>query len=105
MARLFIIYWRDIPAQVIAERGRGKTKESKKIELQGRFMEAIDASAIRADLKDSREYLMQWRKSTPTECSENLCYEAGCLARQLDKEYDVDRLRKLVRAGGALTQE
>ncbi len=44
MADLTIIYWRDIPAQVIAKQGRKTAKR----ELPARFSEAIDMAAMRA---------------------------------------------------------
>ena len=44
MAQLITLYWRDIPAQVIAERGRGRKREQAKIELSRRFAIAIDAA-------------------------------------------------------------
>ena len=37
MASLTVIYWRDIPAQVVAETGRGRKREQAKIELHRRF--------------------------------------------------------------------
>ena len=46
MANLVTLYWRDIPAQVIAERGRGRKREQAKIELHRRFVIAIDAAAV-----------------------------------------------------------
>ena len=47
MANLITLYWRDIPAQVIAERGRGRQREQAKVELPRRFSIAIDAAAMR----------------------------------------------------------
>ena len=46
MANLITLYWRDIPAQVIAERGRGRQREQAKVELPRRFSIAIDLSLI-----------------------------------------------------------
>ena len=42
MANLITLYWRDIPAQVIAERGRGRKRDQAKVELPPRFSVAID---------------------------------------------------------------
>ena len=44
MAQLIKMYWRDIPAQVIAKRGR----KTAKVMLASRFQEAIDRAAMRA---------------------------------------------------------
>ncbi len=56
-----IVYWRDIPAQIIVKQGR-KTVRRK---LPERFEQAIDAIAMRMNLKDSDSYLEQWRRGTP----------------------------------------
>ena len=44
MAKLITVYWRDIPAQVIAKRGR----ETAKVQLSERFQKAIHRPAMRA---------------------------------------------------------
>jgi hypothetical protein len=56
-----IVYWRDIPAQVIVKQGR-KTVRRK---LPEYFEQAIDAIAMRMNLKDSDSYLEQWRRGDP----------------------------------------
>ena len=38
MAKLIVISWRDIPAQVVVKRGR----ETGKVQLSHRFQEAVD---------------------------------------------------------------
>ena len=57
MANLITLYWRDIPAQVIAERGRGRKREQAKIELQRRFAIAIDAAAMRDGADSTDDYI------------------------------------------------
>ena len=47
MASLTVIYWRDIPAQIVAETGRGRNRQQAKIELHRRFALAIDEAAMR----------------------------------------------------------
>ena len=44
MAKLTIVYWRDIPAQVIVKAGRNAAKR----QLADRFQEAIDIAAMRS---------------------------------------------------------
>ena len=100
MAKLVTVYWRDIPAQVIAERGRGRKRESAKIELADRFAKAIDAAAMRGNAADADSYLADWRRSDPIECSEDLEVEAKTVADRLDLEYDAERLRELIRTCG-----
>ena len=46
MVKKIIIYWRDIPSQVIFQRGRTREKAM----LGSRFQEAIDRAAMRAGL-------------------------------------------------------
>ena len=62
MAQLFIVYWRDIPAQVIARAGR----QSAKRELTARFQEAIDRAAMRSGAHGTDAYLAEWRRSDPS---------------------------------------
>lgn len=53
MAKLTVVYWRDIPAQVIVKAGRKNAKR----QLDERFEKAIDRAAMRAKLRDSDSYL------------------------------------------------
>ena len=65
MAKLITLYWRDIPAQVIAGTGRGRKREQAKIELPRRFSVAIDAAAMRGGVNSTDDYLSEWRRSEP----------------------------------------
>ncbi|MBE0694776.1 MAG: virulence factor [Aquamicrobium sp.] len=96
MADLIVVYWRDIPAQVIVRKGR----QSAKRELPLRFTEAIDMCAMRTDARDSDAYLADWRKADPVPVSDDLEAEADRAAATLDREYDRERLVALVKAGG-----
>ena len=62
MASLTVVYWRDIPAQVIAKQGR---KSAKKM-LSDRFQEAIDRAAMRSGAAGTDDYLEDWRRGDPT---------------------------------------
>ena len=97
MASLTIVYWRDIPAQVIAKRGR----ETAKRQLAERFQQAIDAAAMRAKLVGTDAYLNEWRRSPPAECGEDLESEVTACAAKLEAEFDNARLATLVSAGGS----
>ena len=96
MAALTVVYWRDIPAQVIARAGRRSAKRV----LPERFEKAIDQAAMRARLRDTDSYLAHWRKGAPAACGDDLEAEAEALARALDNEFDDDTLAAFVRAGG-----
>lgn len=96
MASLTIVYWRDIPAQVIVKRGR----ETAKRQLPERFQQAIDAAAMRAKLVGTDAYLNEWRRAEPVTCGEDLEAEAASCAAGLEADYDNTRLARLVSAGG-----
>ena len=100
MAQLITLYWRDIPAQVIAERGRGRKREQAKIELSRRFAIAIDAAAMRDGADSTDDYLAEWRRGDPVECGEDLEAEAAAKVAELEEDYPADRVRQLVENGG-----
>ena len=100
MAQVMILYWRDIPAQVVAEKGRGRKREQAKIELNRRFALAIDEAAMRDGADSTDDYLADWRRGEPTECSDDLEAEAKGLAERLEQEFDGTTLAGLVAAGG-----
>lgn len=96
MADLIIVYWRDIPAQVIVRKGRTNAKR----ELPLRFTEAIDMAAMRSGAAETDDYLAEWRKADPVAVSDELEAEADKAAAALDAAYDRDRLVALAKAGG-----
>ena len=96
MASLIIISWRDIPAQVIAKRGR----ETAKVQLSVRFQEAVDRAAMRAGKGSSEAYLADWKRSEPLPCGEDLQAEATAEAARIEARYSDEDLEKLIRAKG-----
>lgn len=100
MAELTVIWWRDIPAQVVAKRGR----ETAKVQLSGRFQEAIDMAATRVGLIGTDDYLAEWRRESRA-CGEELDAEAQQEAARLERLYDDAVLDGLVRAGGSRSAE
>ena len=100
MPQLFTLYWRDIPAQVIAEHGRGRNRKQAKIELSRRFAIAIDEAAMRDGADKADDYLAEWRRSEPVECGDDLDTVAAECAAALEVEYPADRIRTLVENGG-----
>ncbi|MCB1384821.1 MAG: virulence factor [Nitratireductor sp.] len=97
MAQLQIVYWRDIPAQVIVRAGR---KSVAKRELPLRFTEAIDMCAMRTGAAETDDYLAEWRRADPVEVGDDIEAEAASAAARLEAEYDKARLVALVKAGG-----
>ena len=95
-AQKIIVYWRDIPAQVICRAGRTQAKR----ELDKRFITAIDACAMKAGLDETDDYLEQWRKGDPVPCGEDLEAEADQAASELEATYTKERVKALVLAGG-----
>lgn len=96
MANLIIVFWRDIPAQVIVKKGRITAKR----ELSLRFTEAIDMCAMRTGAAETDEYLAQWRRADPVEVSDDLEAEAEKAVTDLETAYDKERLVALVKGGG-----
>ncbi len=96
MADLIIVYWRDIPAQVIVKKGRQNAKR----ELPLRFTEAIDVAAMRSGAAETDAYLAEWRKADPVPVGDDLEAEAEKAAADLDAQYDRERLVALAKAGG-----
>ena len=97
MAQLIVVYWRDIPAQVIAKKGR---RDQVKIVLAERFEKAIDRAAMRGGARSTDDYLAEWRKADPVEVSDDLEAVARKVADALEAEFDEARLKELVEKGG-----
>ena len=96
MPQVTIVYWRDIPAQVIVGRGRTGAKRP----LPERFEQAIDRCAMKIGARDSDAYLAEWRRADPYEVAGDADAIAGAEAARLDAEYDAARLRRLIDNGG-----
>ncbi|MBO6520088.1 MAG: virulence factor [Rhodospirillales bacterium] len=96
MAQATIVYWRDIPAQVIVKQGRQTAKR----ELAPRFQEAIDLAAMRAKAIGTDAYLADWRRDGGIECGDDLETEADAWQARLEAEYDDARIKSLVDGKG-----
>jgi hypothetical protein len=95
MPNLSIIWWRDIPAQVVAKDAR----RSSKVVLHPRFQVAIDKAASRAGKRGYSEYIEEWRK-VARECGEDLEAEVNAEVERLERDYDKHRLAELIQTGG-----
>ena len=100
MAKITIVYWRDIPAQIIAEHGRGRNRKQSKIELGKKFIVSIDSAAMKSGAEGSDDYLSDWRRSDPEEISDNLDLEANKLKKEIEKKYSNSKLKELISNGG-----
>ena len=98
MVKKIIIYWRDIPSQVIFQRGRTREKAM----LGSRFQEAIDRAAMRAGKGSSDAYIAEWRRET-TRCDAEADLEqlAAEEAAALESAFSDARLLELIRNHGS----
>ncbi len=96
MVRMTVIYWRDIPAQVIVKQGRS----SAKVKLSGRFERGIDRAAMRVGRGGSDAYLEDWRREQVSCSGDDLDVLADAKAAELEAQFDPTRLEKLIKAGG-----
>lgn len=96
MVDVTIVYWRDIPAQVIV----GKGRRGAKVQLPERFEQAIDAAAMRTGAAETDAYLAEWRKAAPYSVDGDPQEVAASEAARLETEYDRDRVRDLIKNDG-----
>ncbi|MEP0961661.1 MAG: virulence factor [Roseobacter sp.] len=92
MPEVTIVYWRDIPAQVIVGKGRRGSKRP----LPERFEQAIDRAAMKVGAEDTDAYLAEWRKAAPVEVAGVTDEIADAEAARIDTEYDRTRLKALI---------
>ncbi len=92
MAEVTIVYWRDIPAQVIVGRGR----RAAKVQLDERFEKAIDRAAMKAGARDTDSYLAEWRRAAPFAVKGDAHDIATAQAARIEAEYDDARLKALI---------
>jgi hypothetical protein len=95
MATMTVIWWRDIPAQVVARDGRRASKTV----LHPRFQVAIDQAASRAGKRAYGDYIAEWRKAAQA-CGDDLEAEVAREVVRLETEYDKHRLAELIQSGG-----
>ena len=92
MPEVTIVYWRDIPAQVMVGSGR----RAAKVPLPVRFEQAIDRAAMRSGARDDDSYIAEWRKASIGLAEGEPADAARAAAARLEAEYDDARLRALI---------
>ncbi len=92
MPDVTIVYWRDIPAQVIVGKGRRGAKK----QLSERFEQAIDRAAMKSGAAATDEYLAEWRKGDPFAVEGDPADVAADQAAKLEAEFDQERLKALI---------
>ncbi len=92
MPDVTIVFWRDIPAQIIVGPGRRGTK----VQLSERFEQAIDRAAMKAGARDTDAYLAEWRKAPAYPVEGDSAEVASAEAARIEAEYDAARLKALI---------
>lgn len=98
MAKMHVVYWRDIPAQVIVKKGR----TAEKILLPARFQEAIDRAAMRAGKGSSDAYLEDWHREASAVPDDDMKATAEAKAAELEALWDDEKLERVTKAGGKI---
>lgn len=96
MPDVTIVYWRDIPAQVIVGKGRRGAKRV----LAERFEQAIDRCAMKVGARDTDAYLAEWRKGAAYSLEGAQDDIVAAEAARLEAEYDDARLKALILNSG-----
>ena len=94
---LTVIKWRDIPTQVMIKKSR---REVEKIQLNNRFMEAVDSAASVADATDSDAYLTDWKNEVIEIPDGDLKGPVANKAAELESAFTQEILMNYVNNGG-----
>ena len=96
MPDVTVVFWRDIPAQVIVGKGRAATKRP----LAERFEQAIDRATMKTGAAGTDEYLAEWRKAEPYFVEGDATEVAQAEVTRLETEYDQERIKALIANDG-----
>lgn len=96
MSDITVVYWRDIPAQVIV----GKGRRGAKLQLSERFEQAIDRAAMKSGAAGTDEYLAEWRKDVVGTAEGDPADIAKTKAEEIEAFYDKSRLMALIENHG-----
>ena len=94
---LTVIKWRDIPTQVMIKKSR---REVEKIQLNNRFMEAVDSAASVADATDADAYLTDWKNEVIEIPDGDLKGPVANKAAELESTFTQELLMNYVNNGG-----
>ncbi len=95
MAKLKIVYWRDIPGQVVIREGRRSTR----IRLPARFMRAIERAGYRLKKKQQDALFEPWH-DVAQPFDGDIKQQARQLVEHLEQTYTEEVLEILIRASG-----
>ncbi|MCY4306938.1 MAG: virulence factor [Rhodobacteraceae bacterium] len=96
MPEVLIVYWRDIPAQVIV----GKGRQASKVQLAERFEQAIDRCAMKTEMVGTDDYLAEWRKSSMGYMDGSPDEIARKMATDIEDGFDNEKLKVLIANDG-----
>lgn len=100
MVERVVVYWRDLPSQVILKKGRLKGKAL----LSEKFQEAIDKAAIRAGKAGTDDYVAEWHRVTSEiEIGTDLETAAREEVALLEAQFPDEILNQVIRNGGLVT--
>lgn len=96
MPNVTVVYWRDIPAQVIV----GKGRRAAKAPLPERFEQAIDRCAMKVGAKNDDAYMAGFRKVDTGEVEGDPADIATTRAAEIEATFDTDRIKTLIANDG-----
>ena len=91
MARVRVMYWKEIPVQVQAEDESGQVSKP----LSSRFQEGIDAISMFDGSSGGDEYLEAWEWGPYTETQGNAEEAAAATAERLNEGFPQDFVAKI----------
>ena len=83
MASYKVLYWHEIPSQVKAEDTNGEVD----VQLDGRFMEMIDAEATKRGLVGTDDYLEGWQWSESQDRNGSAAEVAEAVKTELEEQF------------------
>ena len=95
--KLTVIKWRDIPTQVMIKKSR---REVEKVQLDNRFMEAVDSAATIGESTDADAYLTDWHNEVTEIEDGDLKEPVEKKAAELESEFTDEILLSYVNNSG-----
>ena len=90
MVGVVVVYWRDIPAQIIV----GKGRKASKVQLTESFDQAIDRVAKKIGAEETDAYLAEWRKADAYFVDGEQDAVAQAEAAKIEAEYNREKIKQ-----------
>ena len=91
MARVRVMYWKEIPVQVQAEDASGQASQP----LEDRFQEGVDAVAMLDGSSGTDDYLISWEWGEYTEMDGSAKEVAAKVAERFNKGFPQDFVTRI----------